>query len=282
MDTKKIGHFISELRKEKGYTQKELAQKLMVSDKAVSRWETGRGLPETSILKPLSELLGVSVGELLSGERFDEVHMKEKNDDTIIESLNYSKSIIKAIILMVAGSSVILIPLYRGMAGYRYGFYVFGGFFIAFAILLMIFYKRGIAISSSRKAMYSFIILCQAAALIIELLPDSLEMSFASGPNQFVTLGFSYFSLTPFGYGHFSPILTGIMTIVSVVLSAVILISKKTKVNLQSADFICTIAAFVFSLLHIVYMTTPGYMISVFLLICVAMLVAANRIKERE
>ena len=60
MDAKTTGRFLAELRKEKGYTQKELGDKLMVTDKAISRWETGKGLPDTALLKPLSEILGVS------------------------------------------------------------------------------------------------------------------------------------------------------------------------------------------------------------------------------
>ena len=68
MDAKTTGRFIAELRKQKGYTQKELAEKIMVTDKAISRWETGKGLPDTSLLKPLGDILGVSVGELLSGK----------------------------------------------------------------------------------------------------------------------------------------------------------------------------------------------------------------------
>lgn len=69
MDAKKTGRLISELRTEKGLTQKELASKLQVTDKAISRWETGKGYPEATIMQALSELLGISVDELLSGER---------------------------------------------------------------------------------------------------------------------------------------------------------------------------------------------------------------------
>ena len=57
MDSNKTGLFIAELRKQKGYTQKELAEKLMVTDKAVSRWETGKGFPDTSLLRNLSNIL---------------------------------------------------------------------------------------------------------------------------------------------------------------------------------------------------------------------------------
>lgn len=63
------GSVIKTLREKKGYTQKQLADRLTVSDKAVSKWETGRGLPDLSLLEPLSLALGVSVTELLHGEQ---------------------------------------------------------------------------------------------------------------------------------------------------------------------------------------------------------------------
>ena len=69
MDMQKIGSFIAEERKAKSFTQKELAAMLNITDKAVSKWERGLSLPDISMLKPLSECLGVSVTELLNGER---------------------------------------------------------------------------------------------------------------------------------------------------------------------------------------------------------------------
>lgn len=68
IDNKKFGAFLAQLRKEKGMTQKELAEKLYVSDKAVSKWERGLSLPDIALLQPVGELLGVSVTELLSGQ----------------------------------------------------------------------------------------------------------------------------------------------------------------------------------------------------------------------
>ena len=69
MDATKIGTFIAAERRAKGWTQRQLAGELQLTDKAVSRWETGKGLPDVSLLLPLAAALGVSVGELLAGER---------------------------------------------------------------------------------------------------------------------------------------------------------------------------------------------------------------------
>lgn len=79
IDKKKFGQFIAKLRKEKGFTQKEIAKQLLISDKAVSKWETGASLPDTALLIPLSDLLGISVTELLMCERMTQGDTLEAN-----------------------------------------------------------------------------------------------------------------------------------------------------------------------------------------------------------
>lgn len=69
MDNIRFGSFVAQLRKERGLTQKELAQRLHVTDKAVSKWETGRGFPDLKLLEPLAQALDVSLVELLQGTR---------------------------------------------------------------------------------------------------------------------------------------------------------------------------------------------------------------------
>ena len=69
IDKERFGAFLARLRREKGLTQRELADRLYVSDKAVSKWERGLSLPDVSLLIPLADCLGVSVTELLRGER---------------------------------------------------------------------------------------------------------------------------------------------------------------------------------------------------------------------
>ena len=89
MDNEKMGTFIAELRKEKKMTQRELAAKLNITDKAVSKWERCLSLPDISLLAPLAQELGVSVGELLDGE-------KEKSDrNDVANTLDYADKAIK-------------------------------------------------------------------------------------------------------------------------------------------------------------------------------------------
>lgn len=72
MDTRKTGRFIAEKRKEKNISQKELAEYLHITDKAISKWERGLSFPDITILIPLSEVLNVSLYDLLTGGRSDE------------------------------------------------------------------------------------------------------------------------------------------------------------------------------------------------------------------
>ena len=71
IDKAKFGAFVAALRKERGLTQKEMAERLCISDKAVSKWETGNSIPDVTMLIPLAELLGVTVTELLECKRMD-------------------------------------------------------------------------------------------------------------------------------------------------------------------------------------------------------------------
>jgi len=85
MDQIKIGKFISKCRKEKNLTQQQLAEKLNITDRAVSKWETGRSLPDSSIMLELCELLGITVNELLSGEELKMENYNEKAELNLLE-----------------------------------------------------------------------------------------------------------------------------------------------------------------------------------------------------
>jgi transcriptional regulator with XRE-family HTH domain len=92
MDNKKIGDFISTLRKNKNFTQKDLADILGVTDKAVSKWERGAGYPDISMLKPLADALDTSVNELLEGKASEDTSAQEEKN--ISKALDYADKII--------------------------------------------------------------------------------------------------------------------------------------------------------------------------------------------
>ena len=85
MDYNKIGNFIMTERKAKKLTQAKLAEKLFVSEKTISKWENGKGIPDTNVLTKLCEILDVSLNELLSGERL--VQDNKKNNEKLILSM---------------------------------------------------------------------------------------------------------------------------------------------------------------------------------------------------
>ena len=88
MDQIKIGGFIAECRKKANLTQMQLAEKLDITDKAVSRWERGITMPDTSIMLELCEILGISVNELLSGEKINMENNNQKNEQLLLEMAN--------------------------------------------------------------------------------------------------------------------------------------------------------------------------------------------------
>lgn len=91
MDQTKIGRFLAACRKEKDLTQRQLAELLHVSDKTVSKWETGKGLPEAQLMLPLCEALGISVNELLSGERLTETEYQRKAEENMVNLIEGQK-----------------------------------------------------------------------------------------------------------------------------------------------------------------------------------------------
>ena len=85
MDQLKIGKFIAECRKKANLTQMQLAEKLSITDKAVSKWERGVAMPDTSIMLELCDILSISVNELLSGEKIDMENNNQKNEQLLLD-----------------------------------------------------------------------------------------------------------------------------------------------------------------------------------------------------
>ena len=115
MDQYKIGRFIAETRKQKNLTQEALGEKVGVNNKTVSRWETGRYMPDLDTIPVLCEELGITVNELLCGEKLDE-NYKEQADENILDVFAVNKSINKRKLLcdslIGAGAGIILGVVY--------------------------------------------------------------------------------------------------------------------------------------------------------------------------
>ena len=117
MDQKKTGQFLKTLRKEKNITQEMLAETLNVSNRTVSRWETGSNMPDISLLVELSEFYQVSIPEIIDGERKSE-KMQQETKDTAIKMAEYSKNELNiekkkiiSVLLMIFGGFIIISAL---------------------------------------------------------------------------------------------------------------------------------------------------------------------------
>ena len=154
MDQKKIGIFLKELRKEKGITQEQFAEELNVSDRTVSRWETGSNMPDISLLVAIAEFFDVSIPEIINGERKSEIMNGEVKE--VAERLSdYAEaekaqllnkvrivSIVGLVSLLIglimeAGFSGFMIPVYSYVKGCCFGVAIG-------ALITMVLYTTGI------------------------------------------------------------------------------------------------------------------------------------------
>ena len=134
MNQEKIGKFIAACRKEKNLTQQELAEKLGVTDKSIGNWENARCMPDLSLFKPLCDELGITINELLSGERIKEKY-QEKFEENIINTIDYSTrriNIIRnnlGIVLVVLGIliSFVAMTMFRSESSWGSIYSIFGG-----------------------------------------------------------------------------------------------------------------------------------------------------------
>lgn len=113
MNTYDFGKFVSQLRKEKGLTQIQLAQKLNVTDKAISRWETGKNFPDIEIFEDLAKVLDVSISELLEGKRIEKEKLFDVSEEHIVTEIKKSKSLKKKYKLVIA-----IVTIFSLLCGY--------------------------------------------------------------------------------------------------------------------------------------------------------------------
>lgn len=282
MDKNATGRFIAELRKQKGFTQKELAEKLKVTDKAISRWETGKGLPDTSLLKPLGDVLGVSVTELLSGKKIEEVDMKERADNIILEALNYSKRMLASVIgtiLFIIGIAFIISPLFLASQSH---IWALGIIIVVGTTLYSCIRKRGYSMKVTDRVYYLAALALQGVALVLEMLPIGAVMVFATSSTERTIEVYSYFSMLPVGYANFAPLLTGILTILIILLGVIALFRFDKAASIRRTIFVCSIISLLFSIVPVflfgtVGMTAASYAVSCAILLSNCLQAVANR-----
>ena len=115
MDQVKIGKFIAECRKNKKLTQAELAEKLNITDRAISKWETGKGMPDSSIMLDLCSELEITVNELLSGEVITMDKYNKKADENLLEMKKQKEEADKRLLTIEIVMGIITIVMYLGL-----------------------------------------------------------------------------------------------------------------------------------------------------------------------
>ncbi|MCH5205264.1 MAG: helix-turn-helix transcriptional regulator [Oscillospiraceae bacterium] len=282
MDYEKTGNFIARLRGEQGLTQKALADRIGVTDKAVSKWENGRGFPDVGVLEILSKELGVSVTELMNGERLD-LEKPEKTaaqaDSAVLETLRYVKQMGRrtvGVIVIIIGACLCLAPMVMAGAGSSFAILILG----ILVILGGVFMTSNKTFGISRIA-YEFISLgAIIAVIILELLPNGVVLWWAVSTGELNSTFYSYFDPTPFGMAHFSPLITAGLTVVSAVLTTIALIVNNKHHKLRNALFICLTVTAAISVCPVLfgfkYVTPIGVFITAMLVVSTISRAAAN------
>ena len=135
MNQEKIGKFIAECRRQRKLTQSELGERLGVTEKSISNWENGRNMPDLSLFKPLCEELNISLNDLMSGEKVKEKDYRDKLEENIINTIDYSNNKIKSrnifigLILIVFGVliSITAVGIFPSESSWGSIYSVFGG-----------------------------------------------------------------------------------------------------------------------------------------------------------
>lgn len=180
MKANSIGGFIQQLRKEKDMTKKELAEIIGMSDKTISKWESGNSLPDTSVLVSLCEALDVSVNELLSCERIppeDYSKKAEENIMTLMKENEENKKVdllakIIGIVLLVVGIFLFFITTDNGYVGLKvYPFY----FLDTLSLIFVVLFETGIILISGEKSKSGILLLLRKT-----IIPVGAVVSLAS------------------------------------------------------------------------------------------------------
>lgn len=254
MNAEKTGKFITQIRGELGLTQKELADRIGVTDKAVSKWETGRGFPDVGILEALAKELGVSVIELMNGERFTPEKISTQADIAVVETLRYVKKMSRkaiGVIVIIIGACLCLSPLVVIGAGIP--IIILGILVILGGVYMLAAKKNGKTFKVPMLALDLISLGALIAAIVLELLPNGVIMW---GSPDGVTLKSSfcsYFNPLAYGNAHFSPLITAVLTAAVTILTIIALIVGSKHTKLRSALFICLIVTAAISICPVLY-----------------------------
>ncbi len=157
MKANSIGEFIQQLRKEKGMTQKELADIIGMSDKTISKWERSNSVPDTSVLAALCEALDISVNELLSCERVSEEDYSKKAEENIMTLMKENEENKKtSVLIKVVGVVLLAVGVFLFLTGNEYGYAGLTEYPLHFidlrSLIFVVLFEAGIVLISGEKS----------------------------------------------------------------------------------------------------------------------------------
>lgn len=276
MDLRKTGAFIAQRRREKGLTQSQLAAHLAVTDKAVSRWETGRGFPDPATLPALAEALDVSIAELVNGEAAAVEETRESAEDAVLSALRYAGGLRRQTIgaVLLAAGVLCLFYSFVAVGVSLLAFYVLGAVLLAAGAGMLWWAKhpaKALRVLSPRAARTGALLFL-AAAFVLEWLPSGVQMRWATPPGEPPHFSYcAYFSLLPFAYGNVFPLLTTALTALLLGSALIALLRKRP---LGRRGFVGSVLALLLSLAGALLfgtLTPTGWGISLCLLLSLAL-----------
>lgn len=275
MDAEKTGLFIAKLRKERGLTQRELADKIGVTDKAISKWERGHGFPDVAILETLSNELGVTIAELISGERATPETAAAQSNSALVETLLYVKRMSRKTVgtlIIIFGACLLGSP--RVFAGFYLPLYVMGIIVTAGGIFMLVSKKSFANWGFPKIVLEGISLAALAAAIFLEIHPNGVVMWWWAPPD--VETGpdyYSYFDMLPFGYAVFPPFITAMLTVAATIFTVIVMLLDKRFTKPRNALFVCIIVTIAASVCAFVFYFRNTTMIS--LLITLALVISA-------
>ena len=248
MDLKKTGAMIAQLRRQKNLTQKELAEQLGITDKAISRWETGKGFPDVSILDRLANALDVTITEIVNGERSNPENVTGESDQAVLSALGYARGMLRTlsvVILAIVGVGLLFAPLV--VLGANNIFLMVCGALLLTVAALVHFVRK----TWPERRFRWLSILFLGVSLTLEIVPRSAVLIFASGPSERIVEYVSCFDLSLVGYANAAPFIAAVLTALSAIFSLLVLFV--TALKLKNSAYIITILAAIFMLLPAIF-----------------------------
>ena len=286
MNAKSIGSFLRQEREKRRLTRKQLAFRLGIHKETLLLWEKGIKMPASEYLQKLSEHLNVSVGEILAGERI--VHRTpELTDQIILDAMDCARAQAEDKIDKVLpglGAMFLLLPMCFLRENPFVLYHLAGLGLIAAAVFRICRRTKGESVTRKKRRLYIYALLCQTAALALEILPYGAALLFSLGGKEDLQKTFSYFK--PATSENLFHTLTGVFSVLLVLLLSICFTRKLGLIRLRGIVMICTVFTLILTIVPGItgdtgFFTATSICISALVLASLTLQAAAMRRGDR-